>query len=115
MNISTRNSIFLEPWKTARVTPILKEGDRNERSNYRPISVLLVLTRLFEKLLYEYFTDNILLSQKQYGFRAFHSTLSCLLKSSNDWYPAFDTSEMVGAAFINLRKAFDTVDHSLLC
>ena len=41
--------------------------------------------------------------------------LSCLLKSTDDWYSAFDNSEMVGATFIDLRKAFDTVDHSLLC
>ena len=48
LNISTRNSIFLESWKTARVTPIFKEGDNSERSNYRPISVLPVLTRLLK-------------------------------------------------------------------
>ena len=47
LNISTRNSIFPESWKTARVTPIFKEADRSERSNYRSISVLPVLTRLF--------------------------------------------------------------------
>ena len=41
--------------------------------------------------------------------------MSCLLKSIGDWYSAFDNSEMVGAAFIDLRKAFHTVEHSLLC
>ena len=41
--------------------------------------------------------------------------MSCLLKSTDDWYSAFDNSEIVGATFIDLRKAFDTVDHSLLC
>ena len=103
---------------TARVTPIFKEGDKSERSNDRPISVLPVLTRLFETLifnqLYKYLNDNNLLSQEQSGFRALHSTVSCLLKSSDDWYSALDNSEMVGAASIDLRKAFDTVDHSLL-
>ena len=119
LNISTRNCIFPESWKTARVTPIFKEGDKSEPSNYRPISVLPVLTRLFEKLifsqLYKYLNDNNLLSQEQSGFRTLHSTVSCLLKSTDDWYSAFDNSEIVGATFVDLRKAFDTVDHSLLC
>ena len=77
LNISARNSIFPEAWKTARVTPIFKEGDKSERSNYRPISVLPVLTRLFEILifnqLYKYLNDNNLLSQEQSGFRALQS------------------------------------------
>ena len=119
LNISTRNSIFPESEKTARVTPIFKEGDKSEPTNYRPISVLPVLTRLFEKLifnqLFEYLNENNLLSQEQSGFRALHFTVSCLFKSTDDWYSAFDNSEMVGATFIDLRKAFDTVDHSLLC
>ena len=117
--ISTRNSIFPKSWKTARVTTIFKEGDKSERSNYRPISVLPVLTRLFEKLIfnqqYKFLNDNNLLSQEQSGFRALHSTVSCLLKSTDDWYSAFDNSEMVGATFIDLRKAFGTVDYALLC
>ena len=41
--------------------------------------------------------------------------MSCLLKSTDDWYSAFDTSDMLGAAYVDLTKAFDTVDHSLLC
>jgi len=52
LNLSTRNNIFPESWKTARVTPIFQEGDKGERSNYRPISVLPVLTRLSEKLMF---------------------------------------------------------------
>ena len=118
LNISTKNSIFPESWKTARVTPIFKEDNKSERSNYRPISVLPVQTRLFEKFifdqLYKYLNDNNLLSKEQPGFRALHSVVSCLLKSTDDWYSALVSIEICGAAFINLRKAFDTVDHSLL-
>ena len=111
--------MFPELWTTARVTPIFKEGDKGEPSNYRPISVLPVLAGRLEKLifnqLYKYLNDSNLLSQEQSGFRALHSTVSCLLKCTDDWNSAFDNSEMVGATFIELRKAFDTVDHSLLC
>ena len=67
LNISTRNSIFPESWKTTSVTPFFKEGDKSERSNYRPILVIPVLTRL-EKLifnqLYKYLNDNNLSSQE---------------------------------------------------
>ena len=89
LNISTKNSIFPESWKTARVTPIFKEGDKSEPSNYRLISVLPVLTTLLEKLifnqLYKYLNNNNLLSQKQSGFRARHSTVSCLSRSTDGW------------------------------
>ena len=68
LNISTRNSVLPESWKTAKVASIYKEGDKGEPSTYRPISVLPVLTRLFEKLilnqLYKYSNDNNLLSQE---------------------------------------------------
>ena len=54
-NTSIETSTFPVSWKIARVTPIYKEGEKSERSNYRPISVLPVLSRLFEKLMYDQF------------------------------------------------------------
>ena len=73
------------------------------------------LIELIFNQLCKYLNDNNLLSQEQSGFRALHSTVSCLLKSTDDRYSAFDNSEMAVTAFIDLRKAIDTVDHSLLC
>ena len=80
LNISTRNSIFPESWKTARVNPIFKEGDKSERSNYRPISVLPVPTRLFEKLILISYI-NISMTTTFYhknNLDLEHSTLPCL-------------------------------------
>ena len=118
LNISPIKSIFPESWRTARVAPIFKECYKSERSTYRSISVLPVLARLFEKLifdqLYKYLNENNLLSQEQSGFRALHLTVSCLLKSTSNCYSALDSMEMVGTAFIELRSAFGTVDHLLL-
>ena len=118
-NTSLETSQFPDSWKNARITPIFKEGDRAERSNYRPISVLPVISRLFEKLvfnqLYEYLVKNKLIHPGQSGFLKLHSTLTCLLKNTDDWYSGLDTGQMVGTVFIDLKKAFDTVDHDLLC
>ena len=112
-------SIFPDAWKLARVTPICKEGDKNDKSNYRPISVLPVISRYFEKLitnqLYKFMDKNGLFSTDQLGFLRLHTTLTSLLKSTNDWYRGLDLGKLVGFVFIDLKKAFDTVDHSILC
>ena len=72
----------------ARVTAIYKEGEKSEKSNYRPISVLHVLSRLFEKLiynqLYQYLERGEFLTSEQSGFRALHSSATCLLKCNDD-------------------------------
>ena len=118
-NIAIETSTFLDSWKIARVTPFFKEGDKCERSNYHPISVLPVIARLFEKLafdqLYRYFDENGFLSPDQSGFRARHSTVTSLLKCTDNWFSGLDTGQMTGLIFIDLKKAFDTVDHEILC
>ena len=118
-NTSLETSKFPDTWKTARVAPIFKDGDKSIRSNYRPISVLPVVSRLFEKLvfnqLYKYLDSNRLLSNGQSGFRLLFSTLTCLLKTTDEWYDGFDNGYMIGSVFIDLRKAFDTVNHEILC
>ena len=105
-------------WKVARVAPIYKEGPTEDRSNYRPISVLPVLSCLFEKTIFDelnvYFEDNKSFFSYQSGFRALHSVLTCLLKSNDDWYQDFDKGFLSSVVFIDLRKAFDTVHHVIL-
>ena len=118
-NTSLETSQFPDPWKIARVSPIFKDGDKTEKSNYRPISVLPVVSRLFEKLvfsqLYRYLNDNCFINSKQSGFRELHSTVTCLLKNTDDWYKGLDTGNLAGMVFVDLKKAFDTVDHQILC
>ena len=119
LNSSIETSQFPDSWKVARITLIFKEGDKTEKSNYRPISVLPVISKLFEKLvfnqLYHYVKENSLFTSDQSGFLRLHSTLTCLLKMSDDWYNGLDLSKLVGLVFIDLKKAFDTVDHDILC
>ena len=88
------------------------------KSSYRPISVLPVVSRLFEKLvynqLYQLLNENSLLASGQSGFRALHSTITALLKCTDDWYSGLDQEKYVGVVFVDLKKAFDTVDHDIL-
>ena len=118
-NTSIETSFFPDSWKIARVTPIYKNGDRAEKSNYRPISLLPVISRLFEKLVtnqvYQYMEDNGLFSSGQSAYLHLHSSVAHLLKNTDDWYNGLDLGKLVGLVFIDLKKAFDTVDHEILC
>ena len=118
-NTSIETSQFPNLWKLARITPIFKGGDRSDKSNYHPISILPVISRLFEKLiadqLYQYMNENDMFSSNRSGFRRLHSTLTCLLKNTDDWYSGLDLGKLVGLVFIDLKKAFDTVNHDILC
>ena len=82
------------------------------------LSVLPVVARLFEKLIYEqlyfYLYESNLLFSGQSGFRSHHSVLSSLLHCTNDWYLNLDKGQYTSVTFIELKKAFDTVDHQIL-
>ena len=97
---------------------MFKSGDSRLPTNYRPISVLSVLAKVFESLvhqqMYSYFSSNNLLTPAQSGFRPGHSAQDLLIKVTKDWKLALDSDEIVGITFIDLRKAFDSIDHALL-
>ena len=117
-NTSIDTSQFPNSWKVARITPIFKDGDKTEKSKYCPTSVLPIISKLFEKLvfnqLYQYMNENGLFTSDQSGFLRLHSTLTCLFKMSDDWYNGLDLGKLVGLVFIDLKKAFDMVDHDIL-
>ena len=111
-------SSFPDEWKIARVVPLYKNGQRNIPGNYRPISVLPVISKIMERIvhdqLYNYLTKFDLLSGTQFGFRKFHSRVSALLDCTNDWYINLDRKMFNLVVLIDLKKAFDTVDHQIL-
>ena len=117
-NLCLDQSIFPEDWKLAFVTPIYKKGNREEPNNYRPISVLPNLSKLFEALLYrqisKYFVTGNLLSVRQSGFRPTYSCETVLLRINDLILSSFEKRQNVLAMFFDLSKAFDTIDHSLL-
>ena len=91
-------------WKVARVIPLHKSGPRNLFNNYHPVSSLSAISKIFEKLLYEqydYFVSNNLLSDRQFGFRQFHSTASILLDSTNEWFINMDRGKINIAVFLS--------------
>jgi hypothetical protein len=85
-------------------------------NNYRPKSVLSVIAKIFEKVIfdqmYEYLTTQNLLSNLQSGFRPLHSTLTALFDATDQWYINMDNGLINGILFIDLKKAFDTMDLS---
>ena len=117
-----REAVFPEKWKMSNVTPVHKKEAKNLKGNYRPISLLPILGKMFEKLLfdslYEYFTNNNLLTPLQSGFIKGDSCINQLVAITHeihrnlDAHPSIDT---VGV-FLDMSKAFDKVWHSgLIC
>ena len=97
---------------------LAKNGPRDDTNNYRPISVLPVVSKLLEKhvhdSLMDYLSSNSLLHSTQSGFRPNHSCETSLLQMINTWLDAINSSQMIGMVMIDFRKAFDLVDHTLL-
>ncbi|MFZ2539700.1 MAG: reverse transcriptase family protein [Oscillospiraceae bacterium] len=117
-NESISDGIFPDQLKIARVTPIFKAGDKNCITNYRPKSVLPVISKISEKIIYKrllnYLNSHNILSKNQFGFRPGVSTSMALLKLIDDLSRVMDEGEYAVGIFIDLAKAFDTVNHNIL-
>ena len=104
--------------KIARVIPLYKSGAHNVFTNYRPVSVLPAFSKFLEKNMYKCFLAFLdrhkILSDTQFGFRKNHSTSYALTKLYDKISCAIDNTEITVGVFIDLSKAFDTVDHNIL-
>ena len=104
--------------KIATVIPLFKSGSLNSIDNYRPISVLPTVSKIMERVAYdqlsEYLEQQGLLSESQYGFRKGYDTALPLTVFTDSIRCAIDSGKITGAVFIDLRKAFDTVEHKVL-
>ena len=118
LNSSISSSTFPLSWKCSSVRPLHKGGDHGCLSNYRPISILPACSKLLEKCvqmqLSHHLSSNNLFFSKQSGFRSGHSTQSLLLYCTDKWYKSLDCREYVAVLFLDVSKAFDTVNHALL-
>lgn len=117
-NKSLLDSKFPNQYKTAKVIPIFKSGNKEDPCNYRPISILPTVSKILEKLVCKqlklYMNEHEILSRQQSGFRKMHSTMTSLLKVTDEWLESMDKGLYTGAVFIDLKKAFDTVDVNIL-
>ena len=117
-NLSLSSGVFPNVLKIAKVLPIFKNGDKKIVSNYRPISVLSVFSKIFEKIVYtrlfEYLDVNHILSNSQFGFRQKLSTSMALLELTDVISKCMDSKNFTVGVFLDLAKAFDTVDHGIL-
>jgi hypothetical protein len=110
--------IFPHEFKTGKVTPIYKKDNRECIENYRPVSILPIFGKIFEKIIYKrlytFFTANGVLHEDQFGFRKGHSTTHALHKSVDSITKNLANGKHVLGIFIDLSKAFDTLDHETL-
>ena len=118
INKSIATGQFPAQLKHAKVNPIHKGGEKSNPSNYRPMSVLPTISKIIEKHvnkhLMAFLSKYKLLHENQSGFRPKHSCQTALVKLVDDWMECIDKGDMVGALFIDFRKAFDLVDYKIL-
>ena len=117
-NMSLISGNFPSQWKEARVLPLYKGGNKANSSNYRPISVLPILSKIIEKhvynSLYDFLQEHNLLLKSQYGFRKNHSCQEALIALTEHIYQSIHDGKFVGVVQLDLSKAFDLVNHRLL-
>ena len=105
-------------WTLAKIIPLFKKGDITEVGNYRPVSLLPLPGKLLKKIvhtrMYNYLKLNNLLNKDQGGFRPGHSTTGTVAQFTDDIMLELNKNNCTLATFIDFRKAFDTVNHSIL-
>ena len=116
-NNSIQSGIFPDSMKHAEVVPLYKSGMRNLTMNYRPISLLLTISKLLEKVLYTRtynFLNESMIYQSQYGFRKHHSCEHAITELIGSIVLGCECKKSTIAVFLDLSKAFDTLEHMVL-
>lgn len=118
LNLTLSDGIFPEELKIARVTPIHKGGDKGQFSNYRPISILTVFSKIYEHVIYDrlvtFFNTHKVITKSQYGFQKNKSTEQALLYIKDKIIKNIEDKNYTLGLFLDLKKAFDSIDHKIL-
>ena len=118
INQSLYTGIFPNKLKLAKVIPIYKKGDNTKLENYRPISILPAISKIFERAIFDQLSEHLknknVLYSSQYGFRKHHSTELAVLELIDRITQELDNSHVSINIYLDLSKAFDTLDHNIL-
>jgi hypothetical protein len=119
INLSFSTGKYIDYLKISRIVPIYKDkGEKLGKKNFRPISLLPNINKLFEKMmhtrLYDFLESKNIIFKSQFGFRKKHSTTHALVDLTEAIRKAIDNKKFACGIFIDLQKAFDTVDHKIL-
>ena len=116
INKDISNNTFSENAKTATVRPIFKKGDRTEIKNYRPVSLLNIFAKIYERFLHENLTNYVdtFLSKFISAYRKSYSSNHVLIRLIESWKKSLDQKKFVTAVLMDLSKAFDSIPHDLL-
>ena len=109
------SSTFPAALKLAHITPAFKKGSKNSKENYRPISILPNISKIYERCMYKQMSDYFgnLFSKFRCGFRQGISAPHCLLAMIEKWKNSVDKGKTFGALITDLSKAFDCLPHDL--
>ena len=117
-NLSIRLSLFPRKCKIAKVKPLFKKGSKTDPKNYRPVSLLPLISKIVERVVFdqsqEFLQEHKILCRYQSGFRKNYSTNSCLSYLCDKVKKGFDSNLFTGMILIDLQKAFDTINHEIL-
>jgi hypothetical protein len=118
INLTLHHGKIPQDIKDARVVPLYKKSDKTEPGNYRPVSVLTIVSKILERAVYDqvesYLKNNNLLYKLQSGFRSCFSTDTCLMYLTDYIKMEMGKGNYTGMVMLDLQKAFDTVDHKIL-
>ena len=117
-NKSLASGKFPELLKLSKIVPLYKSGEKSIPDNYRPISLLPVISKVLEKLVFfrmvNHLEENKIVYLRQFGFRKGHSTTDAIMTLVGDILKCFESNLMILSVFIDLKKAFDMVPHNLI-
>ena len=118
INLSFSTGIVPEQLKLAKVIPVFKKNDKQDPGNYRPISLLSIINKIMEKVMYarvmSFLNKNNILYKYQFGFREGHSTIQAIIEITDNILEELQKKNMVAGIYLDLSKAFDTVCHKIL-